>query len=783
MAHILERLADPACRGVLVLGEQGTGKTTLLAMVGGELLDQGRAVTRISLAGLPDAGELGRRMLERYADPSIARTLSSSAGGPSMGEAVAILRESSAVPSRPVVLLDGLDEAPYPSRIAGAIEQLISQLGSWQFIVTSTQESVARLHRFTGFEVVVLGNLGSFSATNLLRAYAPGLPDEIIGRIIEFTDGQPVLLQAVARDLGERSRIWATVLDSHSSFEHALEWLVNEAVKASPDPKTMELLLEELALAGGKDTIAHLASAMRLRPEEVRRLLAAPRAHSLVLVDDSAATASFFHDSLRDVIVSRRILKVPFTLADLTFGDEAAERDDLLSVSYVRRQSAKTILSQDQTIVVGDRGSGKSAMFRKIGEDAFAHEHRHAEICSVTNTGDLLHKIIADDKAWLDIDALRAAWLVVVAALVAKTVPGSAPKNLRRDAAALRAALGFPADADTPGLAKRALGSIARLLRGTALKFTVGPAELEVQLPSGGTARATRASVDVDSFLRETDDFLGESDRRAVVMFDRIDETFKYNRPRQQAVVQSLLQAEAQVSLLENVRLVVFLRTDLFELYDIQEKTKLVSRTFTIAWAEEEWLQVLVRRVLANEPLQRLAKRLTAPDGSVDVLTGLEVIFPAEIEGQPVDRWLIDSLRNGNGGVSPRLAVLLLYLARQHAARPDAMVSALPLFSAFEAGVAMTRLSELSYEEVVNDFKVAPSFVQNCRAGKLGTFALDDVRDLFDEADGKLSEQVRLLERLGFLERVVRQRQTETGSVRESLFHIPRLYTRCWGNT
>jgi hypothetical protein len=783
LVHIRERLADPACRGVLLLGEPGTGKTTLLAAVGDELRNQGRAITGISVAGLRDAGELGRRMLEQYADPGIGRTLRSSAGGPSLDEAVTILRNSSSALSRPIVLLDGLDEAPYPSRLAGAIEQLIFQLESWQFIVASRQEAAGELRRFTGFEVIVLGNLGEAIAADLLRAYVPGLPDEIISRIIEFTGGQPVLLQVVARELGQRSSEWEGETGGPSSFEHALEWLVDEAVKASPDPEKKGLLLEELALAGGRDTIAHLASKAHLTPEEVRDLLAAPQARALVTVDEAAATASFFHDSLRDVIVSRRILKVPFKLADLKFGDEAAERDDLLSASYVQRPSAKTILGQNQTIVVGDRGSGKSAIFRKLAEDAApAYQQKRAEICPVTNTGDLLHKIIADDKAWLDTDALRAAWLVVVAALVAKTAPASAPKNLRRDAAALRAALGFPGEAGASSLAKRAFRAIARLAGGTTLKFTVGPAELEVQLPSGSTARAGNASVDVDSFLRETDALLGESGRRAVVMFDRIDETFKYDRPRQQAVVQALLQAEAQVSLLENVQLIVFLRTDLFELYDIQEKNKLVSRTFTIEWAEEEWLQVLVRRVLANEPLERLARRLSVADGGADVRAGLEVLFPPEIEGQPVDRWLIESLRNGNGDISPRLAVLLLYLARQRAARPDAVVSALPLFTAVEAGEAMTKLSDLSFSEVVNDFKVGPSFVQNCRAGKLEMFALDDVRDLFDEAEGKISDQVRLLERLGFLERIVRQRSTETGTVRESLFRIPRLYTRCWGH-
>jgi hypothetical protein len=88
----------------------------------------------------------------------------------------------------------------------------------------------------------------------------------------------------------------------------------------------------------------------------------------------------------------------------------------------------------------------------------------------------------------------------------------------------------------------------------------------------------------------------------------------------------------------------------------------------------------------------------------------------------------------------------------------------------------MTKLSDLSFSEVVNDFKVASSFVLNCRAGRIDKFALDDVRSLFNDSEGEISDQIRLLERLGFLERVVQER----GSVQQSLFRIPKLYTRCW---
>jgi hypothetical protein len=104
-------------------------------------------------------------------------------------------------------------------------------------------------------------------------------------------------------------------------------------------------------------------------------------------------------------------------------------------------------------------------------------------------------------------------------------------------------------------------------------------------------------------------------------------------------------------------------------------------------------------------------------------------------------------------------------------------VTTLPLFSADEAGRAMTKLSDLAFDEVVNDFKVAPSFVLACRASKrFGAVAKEHVQGLFNAAEGDEEEQVLLLERLGFLERVVQ----EGDSGLESLFRIPKLYTRCW---
>ncbi|MFC9995554.1 P-loop ATPase, Sll1717 family [Nocardia sp. NPDC127526] len=748
---LLRSVTEPESGGALLLGPMGSGKTTLLRVLEESLNRRGRAVFLVPLAGLRYPDGVGERIVTVIAASSYGRLvgttrfLRSSAGAPPIRETAAFLQRFADRLPAPVLLLDSLDDTASPSRFAAAIEELTSLLGDWKFVLAA-REDFREYRRFAALQVIRLPGVAPNGSWGQAAPPAPGAPPSDVGAM-------PAASSAFARagSLGDS---------------------VDEAIDASPEPAKTARLLEEIALAGGSETIVALAAKTSIPEDEVRNLLAAVRLGLRPLyvagVDDSSVTMGEPH---KRAILAARILVPRFRLADLTFGSEEAERDEFLDRSFVHRGKLKAIVGQRRSLVIGDRGSGKSAIFRKLCTDESVDRTR-IDVRPVANTGELLHRIV-DGDSWLDVDGLRAVWLIVVASVVASALPASASKRLRRDAADLRAALGM---AEPPGPGRRMLRALVHPLRGTSVKFAVGPVNLETQLPSGAETGSRRAEVDVEAFLREADHTLRQAGRRVLVLFDRIDETFKYDRAKQEAVVQSLLQAEGRVSLFENIGLTIFLRTDLFELYDIQEKNKVVSRTLTLEWSEDQWLQVLIRRVLANEELAKLADRARNADGSLKIRAALEMIFPTEIEGRPIDRWLIDSLRNGNGDISPRSAVLLLHLTRELSNKSDEYVTDLPLFPEDSVTPAMTKVSDLSFSEVVNDFKVAPSFVLNCRAGKLTEFALHEVADLFEESEGKISEQVRLLERLGFLERVVRE--TETGT--RSLFRIPRLYTRCW---
>jgi hypothetical protein len=776
--ELLGYLDDADSRGVFLLGPWGSGKTSILLMVEQDLKQQNRTAIFVSLHGLRDPGDLGTQILDAVEgsimiDLDGERTLRTSAGSPSLREAAALLSRTVHSKPAPVLLLDALDESTYPSRIAAAVQELSLWLNGWKIVVASRLGPASDVGRFSQFRVVGIGGFTEWESAAYLRAEVPELSHEAVNRIVGQAACNPLALSLLARQVKEYGEaVWADGT-SLAPLASLVGRVIDEAIATSSRPAELGDLLEQLALTGGRESVALLASRSQLREEETRSLLNEARVRALLAFDESAGTVALFHAVIRHYILANRILARKFSLADLKFGAEEAERDDLLEESYVRRRSLDVILKQGRSIVVGDRGAGKSAIFRQLASGGPLGQGRPVHVCPIANPGDLLHRIV-DKEVWLDTDALRAAWLVVVAAVVASTLPSPAPKQLCRDSEYLSTALGF--QGKPASRIRRVLRATGRLFGGTTLKFAVGPMNLEAKLPAGSSVRPNKASINVENFLQEADRLLREQERRVIVALDRIDETFKYDRAKQEAVVQSLLQAESRISQFQNLRLVILIRTDLFELYDIQEKNKLISRTLTLDWSEEEWLQVLVKRVLVNKPIKGLASRLTLPDGSIQTGAALRTLFPPEIEGQPIDRWLIDSVRNGNGDIPPRLAILLLHLARELSDRPDESISTLPIFSLKALEQAMTKVSDLSFSEVVNDFKVASSFVLNCRAGKLVSFSLSQVESLFDPSEGEISEQVRLLERLGFLERTVQA--SDTGVT--SLFRIPRLYTRCW---
>lgn len=186
-------------------------------------------------------------------------------------------------------------------------------------------------------------------------------------------------------------------------------------------------------------------------------------------------------------------------------------------------------------------------------------------------------------------------------------------------------------------------------------------------------------------------------------------------------------------------------------------------------------MSLLLSRVFADPVLQPLRERTFSDFGGARF--GLRAAFPETVEGVPFQDWLWSFLRNGNGKISPRQIILLLLLSKNAKEAKETFVNELPIFTSSVLRQAADKLSEISFEEMLDDFRVAPGFLRNCRAEKVESLDTQDVDALFPKDDGDRHQQIDHLERLGFLERAVRQ---DSGGKKTSYFIIPRLFTRAW---
>src|SRR3712207_1877857 len=114
VAELLDYLDDADSKGVLLLGSAGSGKTSILLMVEGDLRQQNRTVILVNLRGLREPGDLGKQILDAVegstmVDLEARRTLRTSAGSPSLRETATLLSLAVHSMPAPILLLDALD--------------------------------------------------------------------------------------------------------------------------------------------------------------------------------------------------------------------------------------------------------------------------------------------------------------------------------------------------------------------------------------------------------------------------------------------------------------------------------------------------------------------------------------------------------------------------------------------------------------------------------------------------------------------------------------------------
>nr|WP_239096805.1 hypothetical protein [Streptomyces sp. SID11385] len=530
------------------------------------------------------------------------------------------------------------------------------------------------------------------------------------------------------------------------------EWL--SVARTEEGGPAFEALDEIIQVVSYQEVLAVSDSVMRVRED----------------FGDFAAVAEWItglvepRDGLGAVAEEREEPTKAEVLDSLQFAGETAENQDLaeLTATFLSTADVDKALSTDTPLVIGRKGTGKTAVFRVLASQ---------EAPSVVVTAP---SGMAEQFGWTPGVRFYAGlesqmrerglpWGAVWTALVALAVLRVRPDEVPR-----------------PGWVDGELKTAA------SGDHNVGTATLD---DLALLFNDSRAALRVEEWLQDIDRSLTEE---CVLLFDGLDTGFggtDEERHRRSDAVAGLLTVVNEVGQnLRHLRFKVLLREDIWREVKLPNKSHLQARSVRLAWENQiDYLRIVINQAWRSDPYKRLvAGQLTLRDPKpkrkgFDLETPVEywpedfvreawrVLVSERISGGKTaytDRWVWARLADANGDHSPRALAQIMSKALEKEKileegspysrsliRPKALVESLD-------HVSVAALDALRSDEF-------PELNPLLRTLELiGTTPFDAVR--LQHAD---PDQVRLAREVGLLEGV-------SGSGGLERYRVPELYRK-----
>jgi NACHT domain len=506
LTRALTALLIPQSRGLLILGGPGSGKTHLLASLYDALTERDCTPVLLRSSELESTGDLAERVIRKLPKTSDLSELELSivrtSARQSITDAVDTLNRLARTLPAPVLLVDALDESRRPDEVTGIVLDLIRSMTEWKFVVTS--------------------------------------------RNSEYTSTEPTRL---ANDL---TTFEIRPHPAWESMRRAASQELKDLIDWPPSQLSLRVL-QRLALVGPQSE-SELTEGLRCSARELADATDGPTGH--FLTSTKAGTIYFAHHAFLELVRERNWRETRIQISSLRFGLEEGEVDPILNHVYVDRPGTNGIGSEF-SIVVGNRGSGKSAIRRRLLEGRVKLRIDDTTIASLEDPGSALSSLVAKD-GWADHEQLRTAWTLLIASEVAARVHGERGSSFEKQRQSVLAAVGK--HVSNGGWMRQWLG---RVFGGTKIRFTVGPVDLVAELPHP-VLGINPQPVNLTGFMSEANSILAREGRVILCLVDGIDEVSKYDRVRQEVAIQALFQAEHFLLQFSSIRPVIFLRTDLF---------------------------------------------------------------------------------------------------------------------------------------------------------------------------------------------------------------------------
>jgi hypothetical protein len=363
-------------------------------------------------------------------------------------------------------------------------------------------------------------------------------------------------------------------------------------------------------------------------------------------------------------------------LNKLEFGNSVAESDANLENYFLETQPFSELVNEKKDIVAGDKGTGKTAIFRIVTTKYRDYTSlRDVEVVPAFNPlgSPVFQKLNQQDvQSEMEYGKL---WKAYIFALVGNWLLGiyhdSSNQKLRTldqilDGLELRTADDLPRTVFEKILTK--IGSFFHW-RKVEVEFTYDPVGKISVIPRLAFEQSrvdTLKEVPVEQALSLLNACLVELGHVSWVALDRLDEAFQGLPEVEVPALRALLRTYLDLNEFSHIKLKLFLRRDLFRRIvgtTFVNLSHINSKRIDVVWNDDDLKNLLIRRVRQNEYLIRA---LGENGNSDDAL--FSTLFPERVDpGSRQPRtwiWIMRRVRDGNDVKPPRNLIDLVSLAR-----------------------------------------------------------------------------------------------------------------------
>jgi hypothetical protein len=462
-------------------------------------------------------------------------------------------------------------------------------------------------------------------------------------------------------------------------------------------------------------------------------------------------------------------------LKQLNLGQSVAEFDQDLKVYFVETETYRSLVHGSADIVAGDKGTGKSALFR-ILLDRYTQmpELNNVEVVPAFNPdGDPVFKLLTEGKVLTE-GQYRSVWKAYILSLAGNWLlklygDELTPSMVKLDSLLKRMEL-RESDETPSGIFKRLFGLIKRLTtpKKAGIEFSFDEAGMPVTTPHI-EFEDPESPTEQPPIVRHVDSLsllntaLQEAGLSVWLVLDRLDEAFAGYPATEIPALRALFRTFLDMTPFDRVKLKMFVRKDLFRKVTQGDESfvnlsHINDRKVEIIWDDDDLLNLLIQRVRTNAQFMDTAQ-LTGK-------TNIEIfyeLFPKKVqEGAKrpeTFKWMITRIRDGQNVKPPRNLIDLVRMAQSEQQRkeerePKEFSPADVLIEGEAIAKALKRLSRQRVEDtLLAESGAYREHIEKFRHGK-AEHNLESLMKALELPQRETLAVLRVLLDMGFLERI-----------------------------